>query len=207
MAIWIAIALLAGIIFILAIFYLINSIHHYGKWFAPTVLLIGSLVVCVVGGLNAYHLHKEGQDVKSSSARTTTTASQASSQSGMVENGLQVIDNGIQENKDQQQVLKDLQQSFAKIGNVTFDQQNKTFTITPTTGQDVKAINYILANPQKAQQSGYDNLTSGILNTSKQLSTPLGKGYTLQLARPNSNQIIYAARDGHVLIDVVNNKN
>ena len=43
----------------------------------------------------------------------------------MVENGLQVINNGIQEDKDQQQVLKDLQQSFAKVGTVTFDQQSK----------------------------------------------------------------------------------
>ena len=58
MAIWFAIALLAGIIFILGIFYLINSVHRYGKWLAPTILLIASLIVCVGCGLNAYHLHQ-----------------------------------------------------------------------------------------------------------------------------------------------------
>ena len=208
MAIWFAIALLAGIIFILGIFYLINSVHRYGKWLAPTILLIVSLIVCVGCGLNAYHLHQEDQKAKiSSNPMRTTLSAEASSQGGMVENGLQVINNGIQEDKGQQQVLKDLQQSFAKVGTVTFDQQSKTFTVTPTTDQDVKAINYVLANPQKAQQSGYNNLTSGILSTSKQLTKPLGKGYTLQLTKPNSNQVIYAAKDGQVLTDVVNNKN
>lgn len=210
MAIWFAIALLAGIIFILGIFYLINSVHRYGKWLAPTILLIVSLIVCVGCGLNAYHLHQEGQQAKTNSnPMRTTLSAEASSQGqgGMVENGLQVIDNGIQEDKNQQQVLKDLQQSFAKVGTVMFDQQSKTFTVTPTTDQDVKAINYVLANPQKAQQSGYNNLTSGILSTSKQLTQPLGKGYTLQLTKPNSSQVIYAAKDGQVLTDVVNNKN
>lgn len=210
MAIWFAITLLAGIIFILGIFYLINSVHRYGKWLAPTILLIVSLIVCVGCGLNAYHLHQEGQQAKTNSnPMRTTLSAEASSQGqgGMVENGLQVIDNGIQEDKDQQQVLKDLQQSFAKVGTVTFDQQSKTFTVTPTTDQDVKAINYVLANPQKAQQSGYNNLTNEILSTSKQLTQPLGKGYTLQLTKPNSSQVIYAAKDGQVLTDVVNNKN
>lgn len=208
MAIWFAIALLAGIIFIIGIFYLINSVHRYGKWFAPIILLIISLVVCIGCGLNAYHLYREDQEAKTNTdSMRTTLSAEASSQGGMVENGLQVIDNGIQEDKDQQQVLKDLQQSFAKVGNVTFDQQTKTFTVTPTTDQDVKAINYVLANPQKAQQSGYNNLTSGILNTSKQLTKPLGKGYTLQLTKPNNSQVIYAAKDGQVLTDVINNKN
>lgn len=203
MAIWFEIALLAGVIFILGIFYLINSVHQYGKWLAPAILMIVSLIICVGSGLTAYKVHREDA---TESKSTQTSMKAAASSKAMVENGLQVIDNGIQEDKDQQQVLKDLQQSFVKVGNVTFDQQNKTYTVTPTTAEDVKAINYILANPQKAQESGYDNLTSGILNTSKQLSKSLGKGYTLQLTKPNSNEVIYAAKDGQVLTDVVNNK-
>lgn len=207
MAIWLAIAIVAGIVFVLGIFYLMNSIYRYGKWIAPVVLIIISLMVCVVGGFKAYHLHREDDTQQATSSVQTVENVHQSSQSGMVENGLQVINHGIQEDHDQQQILKDLQQNFAKIGNVTFDQQSKTFTIIPTTSENAKAISFVIDNPQKAQQVGYDNLTSGILNTSKQLDKPLGKGYTIQLMKPNSNQVIYAARDGQVIIDTVNNRN
>lgn len=206
MAIWLAIAVIAGIIFVLGIFYLMNSIYRYGKWIAPVILMTASLLVGIGCGLKAYHLHhEEGQQQISSTQAMKST--QSSSQSGMVENGFQVIDQGIREDHNQQQILEDLQQNFSKIGNVTFDRSRKTFTIAPTTSENAKAISFVIDNPQKAQQVGYNNLTSGILNTSKQLDKPLGKGYTVQLTQPNSNRVIYSARDGQVLVDVVNGKN
>lgn len=206
MAIWLAIAVIAGIIFVLGIFYLMNSIYRYGKWIAPTILMILSLLSGIGCGLKAYQLHEEDKRQQSTSIATIRSA-QSSSHDGMVENGFQLMDQDSREDHIQQQVLKSLQQNFAQVGNVTLDQKKKIFTITPTTSENAKAISYVIDNPQKAQQVGYNNLTAGILNTSKQLDKPLGKGYTIQLMQPNSNQIIYSARDGQVLVDVVNDKN
>lgn len=201
MAIWIAIAAMAAIILILAIFYLINSIHRYGKWLAPVILIIVSLFVGTISGINIYKIKHPVQ-----STAVQPESVQKKNKGSVVQNGLQTVDEGMQEDKDQQEVLKDLQKSFAKVGSVKFDESTKTYTIEPTNSQNVDAINYVLKDPSKAHESGYDSLTSGILKTSGQIKNGIGSGYTLQMVKPNSNQVIYSAKDGKVVTDVVANQ-
>lgn len=198
MAVWIAITAMAVIILILAIFYLVNSVHRYGKWFTPLCLIIGSLAVGVIGGINIYNNYHSTQQQTSQS----DNINQASS-SSIIDNRLQTVDAGIEQDKNEQDVLTDMQKNFQKVGTVKFNNQTKTYIISPTNSQNVEAINYVLQNPAKAAESGYNDLTTGILNTSKQLQKALGSGYTVGLLKPNSDQVIYSAKDGQPKVDVV----
>lgn len=199
MAIWIAILAMAAIILVLAIFYLINSLHRYGKWGAPVCLIVISLIIGIISGINIYNINR-------SEKISQTTSQKVSKNSSVVTNGLQKANSGITQNEKEQRVLTDLQNNFKNIGTVSFDENSKTYVIKPTDSKNIEAINYVLQNPQKAGESGYDKLTSGILNTDIQLKKSLGDGYTLELLKPNSSQSIYAAKDGKEITNVINNK-
>ena len=196
MAIWIALILMSIIVFILGIFYLVNSIRYYEKWIAPAVLLVISLCCSVICGINIYKQYRSSQDVDPLSV-------QKKAKGPVINDGFTTINEKITQDKNEQNILKDLQTNFAKVGNVSLNSQERTFSIDPTNSKNAKAIDYTLQNPPKAQNTGYLNLTNGIQKTSIEVSKALGTDYTLQLLKPNSSEVIYAAKNGKIIKNVV----
>lgn len=199
MTVWIAIVAMAIIIFVLAIFYLVNSVHRYGKWITPVLMIIICLLIGIIGGIKIYKLSM--QNINDQLKENTVVRTSFSNVK--IKNGLQRIDEGSKVENNQQLALKNLQKSFENVGTISFNKENKTYFITPTSSQNIEAINYVLENHNKAEECGYTELTNSILETSTQIQNEIGKGYTLSLLKPNSDEIIYSAQDGKVLINVV----
>lgn len=190
----------AAIFLIIGICYLINSIRQYGTWKIPTivcVLFAGLGAFCTIGLINDSHKQKES----STSIETATT--------GHINepNAMQQLNADQQESNKEEQVLKELQTDYQKLGNVTLDQQRKTYFIHITDGNTKKAIQYVVNNPEKANDVGYTKLTDSFNQVSKNVSKVLGKDFTVSMPNPsNESQILYSVTNGNVTNDFVNNK-
>lgn len=194
------VGLMMAIIFlIIAICYLVNSIRQYGNWKAPTILCIifaGLGIFCGLGLLKTSHKPKE-----TSSIRTATN--------GRINmpNAAEQMSVAQQQSKSEQAVLKELQESYQKLGNVSYDETSKTYKIRVTEHNTVKGLEYVLQHPDQADQVGYNKLTDNLKQTSLSVSKALGNQYQIALMNPqNSQQVMFAVQNGNVQTNVVTQK-
>lgn len=191
------VGLIMAIIFLtIAICYLINSVHQYGTWKAPTILCIifvGLGVFCGIGLFKTSHKPKETSSIRTATNGKINMPNMAEQMS---------IDQ--QQSKNEQTVLKELQNSYQKLGNVSFDNTSKTYKISVTDQNTIKGLDYVLQHPDQANQVGYNKLTDNLKQTSLSISKILGNQYQVALMNPqNSQQTMYAIQDGNVQTDVI----
>lgn len=191
------VGLIMAIIFLtIAICYLINSVHQYGTWKAPTILCIifvGLGVFCGIGLFKTSHKPKETSSIRTATNGKINMPNMAEQMS---------IDQ--QQSKNEQTVLKELQNSYQKLGNVSFDNTSKTYKISVTDQNTIKGLDYVLQHPNQANQVGYNKLTDNLKQTSLSISKILGNQYQIALMNPqNSQQTMYAIQDGNVQTDVI----
>lgn len=202
-----------GLILILALFYLVNSIQQYGEWKGATILVVLSLVATVYGGWGTYQEHRPGgENVASSSQSVKTRGRDGGSQQALDESKLgQTTMAGMDQNRNNQGqkemvILRQMQKNYSKMGTVDFDEKTKSFNITPTDDSTVKAFKALANDPSVAKQIGWDKLTDSVRENSKQISKDnlLGKGYQIQLMNPDNHQSLYTVKDGQTTFDVAN---
>lgn len=101
-------------------------------------------------------------------------------------------------------VFRQMQKNYSKFGLVTFNAKAKSYNITPTDGQTVKAFNALANNPKLAHHLGWHKLTESVKKNSKQLSRDetLGKDYQIQLMNPANQKALYTAKDGQSTFDI-----
>ena len=188
----------AVIFLVIGIFYLINSIHQYGTWITPTLVCLsfaGLGVFCTVGLIK--ETHQKPKDTASIETVTTGRINEP--------NALEQLNTDKVQTAHERDILKALQKSYQKIGNVSFITNTKTYQIQVTDENTKKAINYVIANPQQAQKVGYNNLTNNIEETSILLQKRLGDGYSISLMNPQKNNIpLYTASDGNTTFNQIN---
>lgn len=191
----------AVIFLVIGIFYLINSIHQYGTWIAPTIvcLAFASLgVFCTMGLIK--ETHQKPKDTTSIETATTGHINEP--------NAIEQLNTDKVRTEHEQAVLKALQKSYQKLGTITFIPNTKTYQIQVTDDNTKKAIDYVIANPQQAQKVGYNNLTNNIKQISNSVQKQLGTGYSISLMNPqNTNTPLYTASDGNTTFDQINSKN
>ena len=188
-----------GLMLILGLFYLANSWQQYREWKWATFIVLVSLAVTVYGAINLPYWHHSSHN----NTTQQTTSAKSSSLSSFSNGGLQTQNGQTQENKEMA-ILRQMQKAYAKMGNVTFDSNTKTFRIQPKGGDESKAISYVIQNPGQADQVGWPNLTKSIDSTSKQLKSVLGSGYSVSIMNPdNNNSAVYTAKDGKVTYNAV----
>lgn len=188
-----------GLMLILGLFYLANSWQQYREWKWATFIVLVSLAVTVYGAINLPYWHHSSHN----NTTQQTTSAKSSSLSSFSNGGLQTQNGQTQENKEMA-ILRQMQKAYAKMGNVTFDSNTKTFRIQPKDGDESKAILYVIQNPGQADQVGWPNLTKSIDSTSKQLKSVLGLGYSVSIMNPdNNNSAVYTAKDGKVTYNAV----
>lgn len=188
-----------GLMLILGLFYLANSWQQYREWKWATFIVLVSLAVTVYGAINLPYWHHSSHN----NTTQQTTSAKNSSLSSFSNSGLQSQNGQTQENKEMA-ILRQLQKAYAKMGNVSFDSNTKTFRIQPKDGDESKAISYVVQNPSQANQVGWSNLTKSIDSTSKQLKSVLGSGYSVSIMNPDdSNSAVYTAKDGKMTYTAV----
>ena len=198
--IYFIVGLVMAIIFlIIAICYLVNSIHQYGTWKAPTILCVLFTMLgifCSIGLLKTSHKPKE-----TSSIQTATN--------GRINmpNVAEQISIDQQQSKNEQTVLKELQNDYQKLGNVSFDETSKTYKIRVTDQNTIKGLDYVLQHPDQAGQVGYNKLTDNLKQTSLSITKVLGSQYQVALMNPQNNQqAMYVVQSGNVQTDVITQK-
>lgn len=195
--IYFIVGLVMAIIFlIIAICYLINSIHQYGTWKAPTILclLFAMLgIFCGIGLLKTSHKPKETSSIQTATNGRINMPNMTEQMS---------IDQ--QQSKNEQTVLKELQNDYQKLGNVSFDETSKTYKIRVTDQNTIKGLDYVLQHPDQAGQVGYNKLTDNLKQTSLSITKVLGNQYQVALMNPQNNQqAMYVVQNGNVQTDVV----
>lgn len=101
-------------------------------------------------------------------------------------------------------VFRQMQTNYSKFGLVDFNKQTKSYNLTPTDGQTVKAFNALANHPRLASHLGWHKLTKLVKKTSQQLSRDemLGKGYQIQLMNPINHRALYTVKNGQTTFDI-----
>lgn len=189
--------LLAIVFTILSLAYLVNSIRSYGTWKVPTMLTLIFIVLGIFSGVN---LLKHGTSSHSNNENKITKGSS----SLVAQNVMQQMDDEQEQSKKENEVLKQLQDSFKSLGTVSFYAQGKDYHVRVTNNDTIKAIQEVLKNPSEANQLGYNKLLSNFNDISNSITKQLGNGYSLSLMNPNNpQQAIYTVKDGHVMVNVI----
>lgn len=188
--------LVTGILFlILGGCYLANSWMRYREWRGGTIIVILSLIATVYGGLGMVRQHN--------SSNQSATSSQSTSQSQTT-----AEHSVTQQQQKEDYALRQLQKTYAKFGDVSFNSKTKTFVITPTADDAKQAMNDIVQNPGNASQDGWDNVSKSVRQGSKQLVKLLGHGYRMEMVQPDhKDKAMIIVKDGHTVYDVANNAN
>ena len=198
--IYFIVGLVMAIIFlIIAICYLVNSIHQYGTWKAPTILCVLFTMLgifCGIGLLKTSHKPKEISSIQTATNGRINMPNMAEQMS---------IDQ--QQSKNEQTVLKELQNDYQKLGNVSFNETSKTYKIRVTDQNTIKGLDYVLQHPDQAGQVGYNKLTDNLKQTSLSITKVLGNQYQVALMNPQNNQqAMYVVQNGNVQTDVIAQK-
>ncbi|WP_461239612.1 DUF308 domain-containing protein [Paucilactobacillus sp. N302-9] len=193
-----------GLMLILSAFYLVNSWQQYGTWMWATFLVIISIAMTAYGvwKLPYWNGNTNSQQQTASSQTTSNNSNSASSMSGVSNTGLNGMTGSQTEEKAQKNILGQLQKNFQTIGSVEFDSKTKTYNVTPTSDDVVKALNYLIENPSKASQVGWTDLTKTLLKTSQQIKKVMGDGYSISLLRPDGSKTMYTVKDGKATYDM-----
>ncbi|MCH5461873.1 hypothetical protein HC026_00345 [Lactobacillus sp. LC28-10] len=106
----------------------------------------------------------------------------------------------VQLHKNEQNVLQQLQKSYQNsVGDVTFNQDNKTFTITPTNTKYVKAINTMWKYP-KTNAKSIKSMSDNYLKMSKSIDKSLNGSYTFQVKKSKTGPVILSVKNGKVTL-------
>lgn len=187
---------ITGILFlILGGCYLANSWMRYHEWKGGTIIVVLSIIAIVFGSIGMVREHRNGAD--NQSARNAQTSNQ---------NQNDTRQNVTQQQQKEDYALRQLQKTYAKFGDVSFDANTKTFTITPTSNDAKQAMNDIVQNPGNASQDGWGNVSKSVKSGSKQLVKLLGHGYRMRIVQPNNHhKSMILVKDGHTIYDIAPN--
>ena len=54
-------------------------------------------------------------------------------------------------------VLRQMQKGYSKLGSVDYNEDSKTFQITPTDDNTVEALKALAQDPSQAEEDGFEN--------------------------------------------------
>lgn len=195
-----------GLILVLALFYLANSIQRYGTWQGPMVLVVLSLIMTVWGGWGTYQQYKQPSQGREATQSSTSTSVQNPQQLQRDKTMASLDPQNMKANQEQREmvVLRQMQKGYSKFGSVDFDAKAKSYNIEPTDDKTVQAFKSLGNDPSLAKQMGWDKLTDSVKENSKQISDEkvLGPGYQIQLINPANHQPLYTVKDGQPTYDI-----
>ncbi|MFD1124182.1 hypothetical protein ACFQ22_02235 [Lentilactobacillus raoultii] len=101
-------------------------------------------------------------------------------------------------------VEKQLKSEYRQTGNLTFNRRTKTYSLTITDRNFIKAMTYLKQSPSQANQLKWPRTVNNFKVTSQSIKKSLGKGYTLQIqAAIPKTETLLRIRDGQVITNFV----
>ncbi|WP_076462145.1 hypothetical protein [Limosilactobacillus caccae] len=197
--------IMGALFLILGGFYLANSWQQYREWKSGTIIVVLSIAAIVYGTINLPYFHKDNNQAKQATSSSQVAQSgNISSFSNNFAIGNSSMNSAQQESKEMA-VLRQMQKGYSKLGSVDYNEDNKTFQITPTDDNTVEALNALAQDPSQASEMGWSNLTKSIKSNSGQLTKALGSGYSISIMNPgDSSKALYTAKDGQMTYDIAN---
>ncbi|MBC8744950.1 DUF308 domain-containing protein [Lactobacillus sp. Marseille-P7033] len=196
--------IMGALFLILGGFYLANSWQQYREWKSGTIIVVLSIIAIVYGAINLPYFHHNNSastNQSSSSSRVAQSNSFSSFSNGFAL-GNSSANEAQQENKTMA-VLRQMQKGYSKLGTVDYNEDSKTFQITPTDDNTVEALKALAQDPSQAEQMGWPNLTKSIKSNSGQVSKALGDRYSISIMNPgDSSKALYTAKDGKTTYDI-----
>ncbi|MEY8293695.1 DUF308 domain-containing protein [Limosilactobacillus caviae] len=196
--------IMGALFLILGGFYLANSWQQYREWKSGTIIVVLSIIAIVYGAINLPYFHHNNSTAtnqSNSSSRVAQSNSFSSFSNGFAL-GNSSANEAQQENKTMA-VLRQMQKGYSKLGTVDYNEDSKTFQITPTDDNTVEALKALAQDPSQAEQMGWPNLTKSIKSNSGQVSKALGDGYSISIMNPgDSSKALYTAKDGKTTYDI-----
>ena len=192
--------IMGALFLILGGFYLANSWQQYREWKSGTIIVVLSIIAIVYGVINLPYFHHNNS--ASSSQSTSSSQVARSSSFSSFSNGLAIgnsFENEAQQESKTMAVLRQMQKGYSKLGSVDYNEDSKTFQITPTDDNTVEALKALAQDPSQP------NLTKSIKSNSGQVEKALGEGYSISIMNPSdSSKALYTAKDGKTTYDIAN---
>ncbi|PWG00712.1 hypothetical protein [Levilactobacillus bambusae] len=201
------IAIMAGIVLLLAIFKLVLNLQEGEGWRIPTGLAV---IAVLIMGLSIWKLpfwsgHDQTSNSVSSQSSTSAKTSAKDFSANFSDQKDSVFDGGkadrakAEQTLKVQQMSKQLRETYADLGQVTYTATTKTWTLTITDKDFNKAVTYLSQNPGEGQKIKWPSFVTNMTKTSQSIQKNVGSGYTWQIkSSAASDSIILRLKDGKV---------
>lgn len=168
-------------------------------------IIVGTLVgLALIIGFAGCHDSDDKTVDSTSTTSSTTTMSESSKQQQDSSQPQTYKKDEVQVGTQEQEVLQLFQEAFQTTGNVTFNQVDKTYLITPTNPTFVHEMQSILNG--ELPLTLWTDLVDRTVQLSTALQDELGSGYSIVIVNPfNAGEMFLAVSDGHVLFDGLTN--
>lgn len=169
---------------------------HYNGLVGTTAILT---IISVAGLLFSFgYVYKNGW-VKPRQDQTVAQKANVKSNQYFAQKSSEAASIALQ-HKAEQNVLQQLQKSYSeKVGDVSFDQETKTYTITPTNAKYVKAVKTMWQYP-KTNAKAIKTMSDNYLKMSQSIDKSLKSSYTLQVKQSKNGPVILSIKDGKASI-------
>ncbi|GAX07417.1 MAG TPA: hypothetical protein DDW71_07700 [Lactobacillus sp.] len=169
---------------------------HYNGLVGTTRFLT---IISVIGLLFSFgYVYKNGW-VKPKQTQTTSQKANVNSNQYFAQKSSESASIA-QLHKNEQNVLQQLQKSYSKnVGDVSFDQDSKTYTVTPTNAKYIKAVTTMWQYP-KTNAKNIKTMSDNYLKMSQSIDKSLKGSYTLQVKKSKSGPVILSIKDGKATI-------
>jgi hypothetical protein len=187
------ILVLASITLILGLFQLFSSIRNHGSILFSLILVIVPLAFVIYSGKSVAHSYHENSKASQTSSKTAKSAS-------LADNKLADIKSESISSSSKAEVAKqvktNLADSFKSFGDVTYNEETKTYSVVATDADTKKVFKQLIADPSQYTNSNFSDIEKKFTEISKDLKKELGAGYTIQLNQPDSTKAMISYKDG-----------
>jgi hypothetical protein len=190
-----------------------RSRQQHGSYRTPLVLFVVLLVATVWAGFQVPKTFQRIADKKAQQkAFNKLPVSQRQALQKQFQNDVTQKDDLSLSSEQRKQTLtqqelavaKQLDATYQKIGDVTFDTKTKSFQLRLYADSNLaKAIAQVEQQTDLAEQISWSTFTGSLVKTSQSIQKLLNSGYTFSLMGvDNPTKVIFAAKDGRIITDI-----
>lgn len=105
-----------------------------------------------------------------------------------------------QQHQNEQNILQQLQKSYGKnVGDVSFDQDTNTYTVTPTNAKYIQSVTTMWKYP-KTNAKSIKTMSANYVKMSQSIDQSLKGSYTLQVKRSKNGPVILSIKNGQATV-------
>jgi len=169
---------------------------HYNGLVGTTKILT---IISVLGLLFSFGYVYEKGWVRPKQTQTTSTKNNVNSNLYFAQKSSE-SESIRQQHQNEQSILQQLQKSYGKnVGDVSFDQDTKTYTVTPTNAKYIKSVTTMWKYP-KTNAKSIKTMSANYVKMSQSIDQSLKGSYTLQVKRSKNGPVILSIKNGQATV-------